>query len=152
MKSELRFDDAYLDVLRLSQGGYCCSQILVKLALQDLGCENPDLVRATAALCYGTGYADGACGVLTGAGCALSLCAGNDAAQELPHAGLPGMLGELVKWFTAKAENSYGGTRCADILRASPDKRACAVLLVQTRDKIQSILAASGLLDGGEML
>jgi hypothetical protein len=144
IKSEFRLDGPYLDILQLRQSGYCCSQIFVKLALRNLGRDNPDLVRATAALCYGTGYSGGTCGVLTGAACTLSLFSGIDTAQELAGDDLPGMLNELVEWFTAEAEKSYGGIRCEDILTASPDQSACLVLLVKMQEKVQSILDAAG--------
>jgi len=140
----IRFDGPYLDILSLQQNGLCCSQIVVKLLLRDLGRENPDLVRAMAALCFGSGYSGGICGVLTGAACALSLCLEGSSDQELPDPMLPLLLGELSDWFAIQAERSYGGSRCAEILAASPDKRACTLLLISTLEKLQSMLATTG--------
>jgi|GEM_PF-222699 len=134
------FDGPHVDILLLKQRGYCCSQIMVKLILRELGRDNADLVRSMAALCFGTGYSGGTCGVLTGGACALSLCLGGDSAEEQPDARLPGLLIELVEWFTARATASYGGTRCEDILAASPDKRACFDLLMAALEKIRELV------------
>lgn len=138
----IQLNDTYLDILRHRQNGLCCSQILVKLVLKDMDRENPDLVRAMAALCYGSGHSDGACGVLTGAACALSLFLENSHDKERAGSLLPLMLDELFGWFTVKAETSYGGSRCVEILAASPDKRACSLLLTDTLEKLTTMLAS----------
>ena len=136
-------DGAYLDILSYRQSGLCCSQILVKQILKDMGRENPDLVRSMAALCYGSGYSEGTCGLLTGAACALSLGLEGNPDRERADALLTLMLDELFGWFTVKAETSYGGSRCVDILAASPDKRACTLLLLGTLEKLTTMLASS---------
>jgi hypothetical protein len=137
----IQLDDTYLDILRHRQNGLCCSQILVKLVLQDMGRENPDLVRSMAALCYGSGYSEGICGVLTGAACALSLCLESNPDRERADSLLTLMLDELFGWFTLQTENSYGGSRCVEILAASPDKRACTLLLIGTIEKLNTMIA-----------
>jgi hypothetical protein len=143
-KPSFQLDGPYLDILALKQSGLCCSQIVVKLLLCDLGRENPDLIRAMAALCFGGGHPSGTCGVLTGAGCALSLCLDGNPDNERPDPQLPLLLAELTDWFTVQAEHSYGGSRCADVLAASPDKRGCTLLLIATLEKLQSMLASTG--------
>ena len=143
-KTTIQLDGPYLDILSLRQSGLCCSQILVKLVLRDLGRENPDLVRAMAALCFGGGYSGGTCGVLTGAACALSLCLENTPDKERSAPLLPLLLGDLSDWFAIQTERSYGGMRCEEILTASPDKRACTLLLISTLEKLQSMLATTG--------
>lgn len=140
----IKLDGPYLDVLALRQDGLCCSQILVKLLLRDLGRENPDLVRAMAALCFGGGNTGGSCGVLTGAACALSLCLEGTTDKERADPMLTMLLGELTDWFMIQAERSYGGSRCEEILSASPDRRACTLLLISTLEKLQSMLASTG--------
>jgi len=140
----IRLDGPYLDMLSLRLSGLCCSQIVVKLLLRDLGRENPGLVRAMAALCFGGGYADGACGVLTGAACALSLCLENGSDTEQQHPRLPLLLGELHDWFSVRAGRSYGGVTCREILAASPDKRACSQLVIAAIEKLRSMLASTG--------
>lgn len=138
----IQLDGPYLDILSLKQRGLCCSQILVKLTLQDLGRENPDLVRAMAALCFGS-HTGGVCGVLTGAACALSLCLESELDREQQHQEIPLLLAELSEWFTLKAERAYGGIRCDEILAASPDKRGCTLLLIATLEKLRSIMATT---------
>lgn len=142
-KHMIRLDGPYLDILALRHEGLCCSQIVVKLALRDLGRDNPDMVRAMAALCFG-GYTGGVCGILTGAACALSLYLGSDSGGEQQAPMLPLLLGELSDWFAQQAERCYGGTLCADILAASPDKRACTILLIATLEKLQAIIVTTG--------
>lgn len=137
----IRLDGPYLEMLSLKHGGYCCSQIVVKLILAERGRDNPDLVRAMAALCNGTG---GVCGILTGAACALSVGLADAPAQELPDSLLPLLLDELTGWFATTAQRSYSGTSCERILEASPDKRACTLLLAATLEKVQAILATEG--------
>lgn len=139
----IQLDGPYFDILKFRQMGLCCSQIVVKLVLRDRGQDIPDLVRAMAALCYGS-CSGGLCGVFTGAACALSLTLKNSTDKDLPDAMFPLLLGELADWFNAHAEKSYGGSRCNDILTASPDKQACSHLLISTVEKLQSMLATTG--------
>ena len=139
----IQLDGPYLDILSLRQSGLCCSQIMVKLMLRDLGRNNPDLVRTMAALCFGV-CTGGVCGILTGAACALSLCLGTNPDREQQDPLLPLLLGELSDWFTVETKSSYGGNRCAEILAASPDKRACTLLLISTLEKLRSMMATSG--------
>ena len=146
MTQVIQLDGPYLDILTLRHEGYCCSQIIMKLVLRDLGLENPELVRSMAALCYGSGHESGTCGILTAAACALSLSLGDNPKRELVASDLPLLLGELVGWFTAQVESAYGGIRCEEILAASPDKRACSLLLIATLEKLHAmrITAAYG--------
>lgn len=148
LSQTIQLDGPYLDILRLRQNGLCCSQIVVKLVLGDLGKDNPDLVRAMAVLCFGTSTG-GVCGVFTGAACALSLYLGHNAGSEQPDLRLTLLLGELSDWFTIQAERSYGGSMCADILKASPDKRACSLLLISTLEKLKTMMATAGSTEKG---
>jgi len=136
-------DGPYFDILSLRQSGLCCSQIIVKLVLRDLGQDNPDLVRSMAALCFG-GYTGGTCGVFTGAACALSLYLRGNPDREQQDPLLPSLLVELSDWFAIQTERAYGGIRCGEILTASPDKRACTLLLISTLEKLQSMMATMG--------
>ncbi len=150
MERTIEFDGPYLDILVLKNRGYCCSQIVAKLVLRKLGQENPDLVRSMAALCYGTGYSGGTCGVLTGGACALSLSLAADPAREQADDRLPSLLSDFVEWFTSQATGSYGGTKCDDILAASPDKRACSDLIAATLKKIHGLMESPGPADEGK--
>lgn len=139
----IQLDGPYLDILSMRQNGLCCSQIVVKLLLSDLGRENPDLVRSMAALCFGS-YSGGVCGILTAAACALSLSLETDPDREQQDPLLPLLLSELSDWFSIRAESAYGGIRCSEILNASPDKRGCTLLLISTVEKLRSMLATVG--------
>ena len=57
-----------LDIMPLAAKNYCCSQILMLLALRAQGIENWELVRATSGVCHGMGASGQTCGILTG-GC-----------------------------------------------------------------------------------
>jgi hypothetical protein len=138
MAGEIQLNELFFEILALKKAGFCCSQIVMKQALRELGQDNPALVRAIAGLCFGAGTPEGTCGILTAAACALSLGLGS---AELPDPALPSRLSELADWFKAKAEGTYGGTRCGEILEASPDKRACADLLAATIEKLRSLRA-----------
>jgi hypothetical protein len=74
----------------------------------------------------------------------LSLYLGNNSDREQQDPLLPLLLGELSDWFTIQTERTYGGIRCEEILTASPDKRACTLLLVSTLEKLQSMMATVG--------
>lgn len=145
----IQLDGPYLDILSMRQSGLCCSQIIVKLVLRELGRDNPELVRSMAALCFGGSSTGGACGVLAGAACALSLALESNPGSEQQDPQLSLLLGELSGWFSVTAERSYGGSRCEEILTASPDKRACVQLLVATLEKLRSILASLGSAEQG---
>lgn len=142
----IQLDGPYLDILSLRQSGLCCSQIIVKLTLRSFGRENPDLVRAMAALCFGGGNRGGTCGVLTGAACALSLALGSHSEREQQDPLLALLLDELTGWFsvTLKERHSCSGISCADILAVSPDKRACTLLIIKALEKIQTMTATAG--------
>ena len=74
-----------LELIPLIREGYCCSQLLVLLVLQQQGVENPGLVRAAGGLCHGMGQSGGACGLLTGGAAALGYLACKGAAGEAAH-------------------------------------------------------------------
>ncbi len=149
-KMTISLDGPYLDIISLRQSGLCCSQIIVKLVLADLGRDNPDLVRGVAGLCFGGGHLGGTCGVLTGAACALSFCLGSESGREQASQDLPLLLSELYDWFTTQVDSAAGGISCGAILSASPNKQGCTLLLISTLEKLRSIpeIAAAGALRG----
>jgi hypothetical protein len=140
------FDDTGLLLMELAGKGYCCSQIMVLLALDDMGRENPDLTRAAAGLCNGLGDCSGPCGVYTGASLVLGLYAGKGMDMEESDDKLPLMLEELREWFVAATER-YGGITCGAILDrecGQPDKERCSGLLADTFAQLRAILADNG--------
>lgn len=141
------FDESGLKMMELAGRGYCCSQIMVLLALGEMGRENPDLVRAAAGLCNGMGDCSGACGVYTGAVLLLGLYGGKGADFEEPEEVLPLMLEELRDWFD-EATSSFGGATCGDILDGNcgqPDTAKCGGLLSGAYAKVRELLADNGL-------
>jgi hypothetical protein len=145
MEKDILLNDRHFEIMLLNKKGYCCSQIMAILLLKDLGRDDADLVRAMGGLCYGLGHSGEICGVLSGGACLLATCAGKGSDKESPRETLPLMIYELAEWFRQRTEVPYGGTRCDDILLSNPDKRACMALIIETYEKILSILESQGL-------
>lgn len=140
------FDESGLKMMELAGKGYCCSQILVLLALEEMDRENPDLARAAAGLCNGLGDCSGPCGVYTGASLVLGLYAGKGTDFEEADDKLPLMLEELRDWFV-EATTQYGGTSCGAILDGEcgqPDQTRCGGLLSAAFARVREILADNG--------
>jgi len=137
-----RMDDTIFRMIELKAGGYCCSQILLILALEAQGKTNADLVRSMAGLCFGMNSGE-VCGAMSGGACLISLYAGKGADTEEPDDRYLLMAGELADWFgTAAAE--YGGTRCDDILDKWPDRSICSRIVADTYEKCIDILVSHG--------
>ena len=137
-------DDRGLRMLQFKQEGYCCTQIMLIMALETQGKTNAALVRAAGGLCYGIGMSGEACGGLSGAACLLSLYAGKGAGNEQVDERLPLMLSDLVEWFRESVGEYYGGMRCDEILTANPDKSACGIIVASAYAKAMEILDAHG--------
>jgi len=140
------FDESELRMMELAGKGYCCGQTMVLLALDEMGRENPDLVRAAAGLCNGLGDCSGPCGVYTGASLVLGLYAGKGRDMEESDDKLPLMLEELRDWFVSATEQ-YGGTSCTAILDGEcgqPDQARCGGLLSDAFAQVREILAKNG--------
>lgn len=141
-------DDIAFRMLELNNKGYCCSQILMILALEELGTTNPDLVRAMGGLCLGLTTSEEVCGALSGGACLLALYAGKGTDEEEEDERLPLMLGELLEWFQNKVGEDYGGVRCEDILgdnvQHGPDLTRCGMIVAQTYEMVRTILENHG--------
>ena len=111
--------DVFDRLLELSREGYYCAQILLLLALESEGKENPDLIRAMGGLNGGIGNTGNVCGALTGGACFLSYYAGKGEADELPDPACDDMIRELADWF-AEYTAEYGGPSCSAVLTSSP--------------------------------
>jgi hypothetical protein len=140
-------NDLMLRMLQLSQKGYGCSQILIRLILEARGEDNRDLVRAMAGLAYGCGGGHATCGTLTGACCALALYAGKGRDDDAPDDRLMLMLQELSDWFWNHVGSPHGGMDCEAIVgEAGPAaaRQRCGVIVADTFAKVLEILAANG--------
>lgn len=119
-----------LDILRLAGQGYCCSQIVVQMALDIQGVQNPGLIRAMAGLCNGTPGTKGTCGALTGAACLLAYYAGKATPDDVENERLQLMLTELSRWFVEQYSPEFGGMHCSDIVSdGQPDSKICGGLI-----------------------
>lgn len=136
-------------MLQLKQKGYCCTQIMLIMALESHDATNPQLVRAAGGLCYGVALSGEICGSLAGGACLLSLYTGKGSDDEQVNEKYPALMSELSQWFRDTIGNAYGGIRCDEILSNYPDKSACGPLVAATYTKVMEILDAHGI-DRGE--
>jgi len=107
-------------MLELSKQGFFCSQILLLLALEGEGKENPDLVRAMGGLNVGLGYSGNICGALTGGCCLIAYFAGQGVPEEIPDQHCNELIRELVTWFEQEYGTQFGGCDCGHILEDNP--------------------------------
>jgi len=138
-------DETALRIMHLHAQGYCCSQIMIKLSLADMGEENVPLVRAMAGLCEGSSCGD-LCGVASGAACVLSLYGAKGSDEEQPLDCYPIMLSHFMDWFKASA-TEWGGIRCEDIVTFQGGRKpeVCGDIMLRARETILTILAENNL-------
>lgn len=142
----MNMDDFNLDILRLAHQGYCCSQIVMQLALDLQGQSNPGLIRAMAWLCHGFSATRGTCGAVTGAACLIAYYAAKGKPHEEPHDRLPLMLSELALWFEKYGTSRFGSINCADIVKdGQPDTAICGGLVSECFDRAITILMENGI-------
>lgn len=133
------------DIIPLVKQGFCCAQIVMQLALEIQGRENPGLIRAMAGLCQGYSAPDGACGALTGAACLLAHHAAKGQATEESDPRLALMLTELSEWFQAYAGGRFGGISCRTIVGEGPaDQQVCVGLIAACYGQALLILTENG--------
>jgi len=130
----------------LKRQGFFCSQILMTLALDLQGQDDPALIRAMHGLAGGLGFVGETCGALTGGASVLGLYAGKGRPEEDDDPRLSFMIADLVQWFKAGYGHDYGGIRCADILQGEPNAQAtrCPLMVRGTFQKVKELLVASG--------
>jgi hypothetical protein len=137
-------------MVELTEGGYNCSQILMRLSLEQAGMENHGLVRAMSGLGIGCGFCDETCGVITGCVCILAFYSAKGADSEKESKKLLLMLEEYGDWFEKEIGKQYGGTRCIDItkgLAGTPDvRKICGELVFKGHKKVNEILHSYGLI------
>ncbi|MEG0750867.1 MAG: C-GCAxxG-C-C family protein [Oscillospiraceae bacterium] len=135
-------------MLEMSQKGYFCAQILMNLALEYDGKDNPDLVRAMSGLNGGLGFCGGICGVLTGGCAVLGYFAGKGEDDELESCELKIMIAEYVTWFHEYSA-SLGGGQCSEILHGDPARKlsVCPELVAKANETIFGILRLHGVLE-----
>ena len=132
---------------QLAENKYNCSQIMMVLALEQEGRENPELVRAMSGLGDGCGFFKETCGIMTGAASILAWHAGKGADGEEESEKLLPMLEELGDWFRQDIGAKYAGTRCneivGDLVGTDAGKQICGSIIFQTFGKVNEILASN---------
>ena len=129
-------------MFQLATQGFCCSQIILIMGLEEQGKTNPDLIRAMHGMCGGIGRSGGTCGVLTGGVGLIGLTYGKGTPVEVGHVKINLMISELMEWF----ENTHGSLDCDGILgHPLPEGNEypvqCGNIVTKTFDKVQEILA-----------
>lgn len=140
-------NDVTLRMMRLAGQGYCCSQILMLLDMENRNQTDLDLVRAMAGLCLGGAGSGGTCGVFTGAACLLALYAAKGAEDETEDEKLPLLYAELSDWFTQTTASLYGGISCADIIgeeNRRPHPERCGSLVAGAYQQVMELLLQYG--------
>jgi C_GCAxxG_C_C family probable redox protein len=137
-------NNTILRLVKLKAKGFCCSQMMLILALEGQGKANPDLVKSVGGLCFGIyGYGE-ACGALTGGVCLISLFAGKGTEEETADDRYITMIMELTDWFQGANNEEFGGTRCDDILKKFPDRSICGQIVADAYEKCMDILIKHG--------
>lgn len=144
--AEKMFNEDFMRMLELSQGGFYCSQILLALGLEKQGKENPDLIRAMDAIAGGLGFTGKNCGALTGGACLLGLYAGRGSTEDPLDSRLYTMIEQLVTWFEEKYGAMYGGIDCSHIIGDDAKNRSqrCPQIVRETYVKVLEILQENG--------
>ena len=133
--------DAFDRIMELSRQGLYCAQIMVQLALDAEGKENPDLIQAGRGLCGGFAWSGGPCGALSGGVCFLSMLG-----RELSADERIAMIGDFHAWFRERTEQ-YGGENCENIERGDPQNMVttCPGVIIDSYEKCVALLEEKGL-------
>lgn len=140
--------DLFDRMLELSNQGFYCAQILLILALESEGKEDPDLIRAMSGLNGGLGFTGHVCGALTGGCCFLGYFLGKGEAEEIEDPNASSVTAELVRWFEEAVGQEYGGCRCDDILEGNPANKMqrCPQIVEGVFTKCIEILQENGVM------
>ena len=121
--------------------GYCCSESIMNMALEDMGRtpeERKDLIKAMTAYCGG--LREGlACGTLCAARSALCL-AEEDRSKALDELGP-----ELMRWF----KDRFDYWNCAELLEGDETRKQtlCPVIIEETYLKLRDMLEDIGAIE-----
>ncbi|AFA49468.1 DVU_1555 family C-GCAxxG-C-C protein [Acetobacterium woodii] len=141
-------DELKFELYRLVSDGFCCSQIMLKLALDIEETENEDLIRVMNGLCNGIGGNQKTCGVLTGGIGVIGLYAGKGKPREWTKNNFGTMIKTYMNWF----EERFERTDCVDLIgvyqftdennQVYPVK--CGDILLESFQKVVEILQENG--------
>jgi hypothetical protein len=134
-------------MLELRSQGFYCSQVLMAMALDLQGRDDPAMMRAMEGLAGGLGFTgEGTCGTLTAGAAVLGLYAGRGRESDDRDPTLFFMVEDLVKWFRDGYGAEYGGLRCNEILATDPNAQVtrCPLMVAGTLQRIKEILVKNG--------
>lgn len=132
-------------IAELLLSGLKCSHILMKLALEAQGRDDPELVRVMSGLALGMGQGFN-CGALSGGCCVLGLHAGRAGEEETDDPRFAPLIDEFTGWFHLSARERFGGIDCADIMKFDPalKQERCPALIGEVWDRLNEILEDHG--------
>lgn len=138
--------DTSFRIAEMLASGLKCSHVLMTLALEARGEDDPALVRSMSGLALGMGQGFN-CGCLSAGCCVLGLHAGRATEAEADDPRFAPMLDDFSGWFHTMAKERYGGIDCADIMKFDPALKAerCPRLIAEVWDKIGETLTEHGL-------
>ena len=133
--------DAFDRIMELSREGLYCAQIMVQLALDAEGKENPELIEAVRGLCGGFAWSGGPCGALSGGACLLSLLGRGLEISEREE-----LVAEFHRWFAGRTAQ-FGGEDCNDITGGDRGHMfsVCPGVIIDSYEKCVELLAERGL-------
>jgi hypothetical protein len=133
-------------VLELGRQRFYCSQIVMTMALDLQGRDDPSLIRAMEGLAGGLGFSGEVCGTLTAGAAALGLYAGRGRASDDEDPTMVFMVGDLVRWFTDGYGAAYSGIRCHEIVGGDASNQAtrCPAMIAGTFQKVKDLLVENG--------
>lgn len=133
--------DAFDRIMELSREGLYCAQIMVQLALDAEGKENPELIEAVRGLCGGFAWSGGPCGALSGGACLLSLLGRGLEISEREE-----LVAEFYRWFAGRTAQ-FGGEDCNDITGGDRGNMfsVCPGVIIDSYEKCVELLAERGL-------
>ena len=142
MSNEIAFK-----VFKLSALGYCCTQIMLKMALDEEGSNNEDIIRSANGLCNGIGGRQSTCGILIGGIMIIGLYAGKGRDDEYYKESYGNMVHEFTRWFEEKFESMD----CIDIIGVnkfddgeSSYMLKCGDIIIKSYEKVIEILIENG--------
>lgn len=142
MSSETAFK-----VFKLSAMGYCCTQIMLKMALEEEDSYNEDLIKSVNGLCNGIGGKQRTCGVLIGGIMIIGLYAGKGKDREFYKENYGDMVHEFADWF----EKQFGSMDCIDIIGVNKFDDGensymlkCGDIIIKSYEKVIKILTENG--------
>ncbi len=134
-------------VFKLSAQGYCCTQIMLKMALEEEDAINEDLIRSANGLCNGIAGGQKTCGILIGGIMIFGLYGGKGKDEEYYKENYGDMVHEFIDWF----EEEFESTDCVDIIGVnkfddgeSSYMVKCGDIIGKSYEKVIEILIENG--------